>query len=118
MRKPKKPPSLSELMNELRGSGRLAEILGATTGRCVDTKYLHWDKLRYHEPPGNLGLGAAYESARAPPSGDTRCTELVARETRCGASSPRTCCTSSWLTLKQRRPPPRGASHDDAGEGR
>ncbi len=54
MRKPADPPSFADLFRELRDSDRLPAILAAAYGQTPNRKYLHWDKLRYYTPPGDL----------------------------------------------------------------
>ena len=53
MRKPAAPPEISRLMSDAIEDNRLATIfwsLNASGGGA----YLHWHKLRFHQPPGDL----------------------------------------------------------------
>ncbi len=54
MRKPRTPPSFSELFDEAMRDDRLEAIFREAARPCVDGKYLHWHKLRHYELPGNL----------------------------------------------------------------
>ncbi|MCK4658509.1 MAG: Fic family protein [Phycisphaerae bacterium] len=54
MKKPAIPPNLAELLQELEASDRTSAVLATIGGEDRRTKYLHWDKLRYLQPPDNL----------------------------------------------------------------
>jgi len=51
MRKPKSPPKLEAIWQQIKAEPELADkFLDMISGLTVD-KYLHWNKLRYHTPP-------------------------------------------------------------------
>lgn len=54
MRKPKTPPDVEDILNALENPERLRTIVSAVHTPLVDGGYVHWDKLRYREPPGDL----------------------------------------------------------------
>jgi len=54
MRKPRIPPKVDETLGKIEDPRRLREILGAARTPLADGKYIHWDKLRYCQPPGDL----------------------------------------------------------------
>jgi Fic family protein len=45
---------MAELLKLAQHAERLGAILRAVSGPLVDGQYLHWHKLRYHQPPGDL----------------------------------------------------------------
>ncbi len=45
---------MDDLLEETRQQNRLAAVFGAPRGPLVGGKYLHWDKLRYQQPPADL----------------------------------------------------------------
>ena len=50
-----KPPNFQTLWALVAAdANRLISIVQAVEGPLVSGKYLHWDKLRYYEPPGDL----------------------------------------------------------------
>jgi len=49
MRYPKAPPSQGKLLDHLLVAGR--QMVEQATPSTVDGRYLHWDELRYREPP-------------------------------------------------------------------
>jgi hypothetical protein len=50
MRIPRRPLTLTEIMQRV-GSKRMAELLGMQVGQFVNGNYVHWEKLRFLEPP-------------------------------------------------------------------
>ena len=57
MKVPTTPPDFEDLtVSILADPSRVLAIFGAVTGPLVSGKYLHWDKVRYHQPPGDLSL--------------------------------------------------------------
>lgn len=72
MRLPVKPPKLVDLMGLMvKNSQRLMTILSEVKSPSVSGKYLHWDKLRFHRPPGDLSpeewwLGIKYQRSGRP----------------------------------------------------
>ena len=51
MRKPKSPPKLEAIWQQIKAEPELAgKFLDMISGLTVD-KYLHWNKLQYHTPP-------------------------------------------------------------------
>jgi Fic family protein len=55
MKMPKKPPALNEIWEEMKEDQEFVpKIFGQRPGPLAAGKYLHWDKLRYHEPPNGL----------------------------------------------------------------
>jgi Fic family protein len=54
MRMPKKPPGFRTLLDKARENGRIVAIFGAKVGQLPDSKYLHWDRLSYCQPPEDL----------------------------------------------------------------
>jgi len=51
MRVPPTPPRLDEFWKD---TGLLVKLMAHPTSHLVNGKYLHWDKVRYHQPPGDL----------------------------------------------------------------
>jgi len=56
MNKPRTPPDRDSLLMKAVETDRLTTILQKVTNPSVKGEYLHWDKLRYHTPPGGLSL--------------------------------------------------------------
>lgn len=55
MKVPKKPPSFHDLWEDLaKKLDRLATVLQTDVEGPLGEEYLHWDKLRYRDPPGDL----------------------------------------------------------------
>ncbi len=54
MKKPQSPKQLQQLLSEIQASGRLADILAAYDALPKRLDYLHWDDLRYRQPPAGL----------------------------------------------------------------
>lgn len=55
MRVPAKPPNINDtLALAATDPKRLLTVSEKVTGPLVSGKYLHWDKLRYYEPPDDL----------------------------------------------------------------
>jgi Fic family protein len=54
MKKPRSPKPLQQLLSEIQASGRLADILAAYDALPKRLDYLHWDDLRYRQPPAGL----------------------------------------------------------------
>lgn len=55
MRIPETPPKSAEILKGLAADpGRLIEISTTVASPYVSGKYLHWDKLAYHDPPDDL----------------------------------------------------------------
>jgi Fic family protein len=54
MRMPICPPDFSEILLEAMENERLPAVLEVVSKRDPRGKYLHWDKLRFHTPPGDL----------------------------------------------------------------
>jgi Fic family protein len=48
------PPKFEDLLKEVIRAERYHEIVSEGIGPFSDGKYLHWDKLRYYDPPGDL----------------------------------------------------------------
>lgn len=53
MKIPKTPPSANAIW-EIRDHERLMAIMRAAPGPSVNGTYMHWDKVRYHEPPEGI----------------------------------------------------------------
>ncbi|MBN1908350.1 MAG: Fic family protein [Pirellulales bacterium] len=53
MRKPRKAPTTDQLFQEI-DSERIGLLLRHFRSPTVDGKYLHWDKLRHHDPPPGI----------------------------------------------------------------
>jgi len=53
VRIPKRPPDPAAIATSLEDD-RLRKIIGVPIDTSPDGKYLHWDKLAYYPPPGNL----------------------------------------------------------------
>src|SRR5690242_4916464 len=51
MRIPPTPPSSDDLYKD---TGKLIKILQNVPSPLVGTRYMHWRKVRYHEPPADL----------------------------------------------------------------
>ena len=56
MKIPKQPPSKELLWEEALEKGRFDAVYEASLEASGDGKYLHWDKLRFHTPPGDLSV--------------------------------------------------------------
>jgi len=54
MKKPEKAPDMQELIGEVSDVLRFDALLKHVENPLVSGKYLHWDKLRYYDPPGGL----------------------------------------------------------------
>jgi Fic family protein len=54
IRKPQKPPSLKSLLEEFGEPQKLTKIFQAMPAGHMARHYLHWDKLRYLQPPKAL----------------------------------------------------------------
>lgn len=54
IRKPQKPPSLKSLLEEFSEPAKLTKIFQTMTSEYMPRHYLHWDKLRYLQPPKGL----------------------------------------------------------------
>lgn len=54
IRKPQKPPSLENLLKEFGEPSKLTRIFQAMPSEYLARHYLHWDKLRYLQPPKGL----------------------------------------------------------------
>jgi Fic family protein len=57
LRMPALPPDVDDILTRLVREGdskRLATVLGQNRSEESQTKYLHWDKLRYKQPPAEL----------------------------------------------------------------
>lgn len=55
MKVPKRPPDYKALWKKLAQTPeRIEAVFGADVEGPLDGKYLHWDKLRYREPPAGL----------------------------------------------------------------
>lgn len=55
MKRPQSPPNIHHLKSELSDNPqRVMEIYDTIRTPLVQDKYLHWDKLRYYSPPGDL----------------------------------------------------------------
>lgn len=55
MRIPKTPPNMAEILKAIGADpDRLFAISRMVTSPYVSGKYLHWDKLAYYSPPGDL----------------------------------------------------------------
>ncbi len=54
MRRPELPPDFRELLDQELASGSLPRVLEHSRSGLARGKYLHWDKVRYHTPPGGL----------------------------------------------------------------
>ncbi len=54
MKMPRTPPSFAKLMGDVQKNDRLLEILRASSDPAMDSKYLHWDKLRHIAGPKGL----------------------------------------------------------------
>jgi Fic family protein len=53
MRMPERPPDQAQLYERIKHNPkRLIAILSAISGPLINGKYLHWDKLKRHAPPG------------------------------------------------------------------
>ena len=56
MKIPNQPPSKELLWEEALEKGRFDAVYEASLEASGDGKYLHWDKLRFHTPPGDLSV--------------------------------------------------------------
>lgn len=54
MKIPATPPTMEELREEFTSPSRFLEIWQVASSASKQTKYLHWQKLRYRKPPGDL----------------------------------------------------------------
>ncbi len=55
MKKPQTPPSEEKLIEEaVKSPEKLMRLLSENQSATVNGKYLHWDKLRYYNPPEKL----------------------------------------------------------------
>ena len=54
MRIPQTPPTLNELMAEVKQPARLMELISLIRDVRTQRHYLHWDKLRRHSPPPGM----------------------------------------------------------------
>jgi Fic family protein len=54
MKVPPNPPDVDTVLNELVADNRLGTAMQRVRGTAVDGKYLHWDRLRYYQPPQGL----------------------------------------------------------------
>ncbi len=54
MRKPKSPPELDAIWQEIKANPELASNFLDVISCPMPNDYLHWDKLRYHAPPKGL----------------------------------------------------------------
>lgn len=54
MRIPESPPPLSELFN--KADKRLPDILKGTLAKFPQRKYVHWDELKYRQPPDEFSV--------------------------------------------------------------
>jgi Fic family protein len=54
MRKPKSPPTFTDLLEGKRRSDHLRSLLRTRVEPTVRGKYLHWDKLLHHTPPEGM----------------------------------------------------------------
>lgn len=48
---PPEPPAVKGLYSD---ADRMVEVISQTTSHLVNGRYLHWDKVRFHAPPGDL----------------------------------------------------------------
>lgn len=51
MKIPPEPPSLDGLWSDAE---QMMKVFSQPTSHLVNGKYLHWDKVRFHKPPGDL----------------------------------------------------------------
>jgi Fic family protein len=56
MRKPQTPPALKQLLGDLAKPKRLFEILHAVPSPTSEGAYLHWEDIRFRQPPKDLTL--------------------------------------------------------------
>ncbi len=56
IRKPQKPPSMKELLEEFGEPTKLTKILQTMPAGSMTRDYLHWDKLRYLPPPKGVSV--------------------------------------------------------------
>jgi len=56
MKKPRVPPGRDVVFRKAVEDNRFSEVFQKVTSPFVKGEYLHWDKLRYHEPPNGLSL--------------------------------------------------------------
>jgi Fic family protein len=54
MKMPKRPPELQILLSRIKNVERLETIIRSDVDLTTKGKYLHWDKLQYYRPPGDL----------------------------------------------------------------
>lgn len=54
MKRPKSPPNINEILEEIHHSNRFVAVVNAVLCPTRPGKYLHWDKLRFYDPPGDL----------------------------------------------------------------
>ena len=54
MRKPKSPPELDTIWQQIKADPELTANFLDVISRPMPDAYLHWDKLRYHAPPKGL----------------------------------------------------------------
>ena len=59
MKIPKRPPDIANIAADIQKKSKGPELFLELFELCkilVDSKYLHWDKIRFYDPPGNLEL--------------------------------------------------------------
>jgi len=58
MKLPERPPPRDQLLMELAKTApaRFASVMRSVGGPSVSGKYLHWDELKYREPPAGLSV--------------------------------------------------------------
>jgi Fic family protein len=54
VKRPKPPPPFASLFDDVQSAGRLRAVLDAFFEAGHPDKYLHWDKLRFYDPPPGL----------------------------------------------------------------
>lgn len=54
MKIPNAAPNLSELWKEVHDKGRVQAVFEQVSEHDAAGRYLHWDKLRFYDPPGDL----------------------------------------------------------------
>ena len=55
MRMPRRPPEMKEFIKSELDWQAMARVM-MTTKETIEGKYLHWEKLRFHQPPDGLTL--------------------------------------------------------------
>ncbi len=80
IRKPQKPPSLKDLLKEFGEPLNLAKIFQTMPSEYMARHYLHWDKLRYMQPPKGLSVKEWWLALKIQRMGQFRPLPLLDRD--------------------------------------